>query len=85
MNWALKLALLAFPPLAQVRSELEQPEESLRLLQRALEVGAPPSPSAARETLTAQHDAGMVLMTLGRHEDAGLVFPSPVTRAMLTF
>ena len=68
----------ALTSLAQVRSELNQPDESLRLLQRALEVGAPPSPSAAQETLAAQHDAGMALMALGRHEDAGLVFEAVV-------
>ena len=53
--------------LAALRAEQGEHAAALRHLERALEIGAPPSPSAARETLTAQHNAGTALLRLGRH------------------
>ncbi len=64
--------------LAEVRSAQRRPQEALDALQAALSVGAPPSPSMASEVSRATHRAGMALMALGRHADAGLVFESVV-------
>ena len=68
----------ALTSLASLRDAQGNAGESLALLQQALLVGAPPSPSAAQETLRAQHSAGVALMALGRHEDAGLVFEAVI-------
>jgi hypothetical protein len=68
----------ALTSLASVRREMGEPEPALAHLQAALAVGAPPSPSATAETRAAQHEAGMALMELGRHEDAGLVFEAVI-------
>ena len=64
--------------LAAVHSEQGRPEEALDALQRAITLGAPPSPSAPADLLDAQHNAGMALMQMGRLEDAGLVFEAVV-------
>ena len=59
--------------LASVRSSQEDHAAALEALERAITIGAPPSPSMAVEMLSAQHNVGIELMALGRHEDAGLV------------
>ena len=64
----------ALTSLAALRTEQGRPADSLALLEQAIAIGAPPSPSAAKEDLLAQHDAGMALVQLGRHEDAVLIF-----------
>ena len=64
--------------LAATRTAMGEPETALAHLERALSIGAPPSPSAAAETLAAQHNGGMALLAMGRHEDAGLVFESVI-------
>lgn len=64
--------------LAAVRSQQDEHEAALDALERALSLGAPPSPSAPAEMLSAQHNVGMALMALERHEDAGLVFESVI-------
>ena len=59
--------------LAAVRSSQSDHGAALEALTRAIDIGAPPSPSMAVEMLSTQHNVGMELMALGRHEDAGLV------------
>ena len=63
----------ALVSLAAVRTEQARHADALDALERALSIGAPPSPSAPAEALSAQHNAAMALVGLGRHEDAGLV------------
>ena len=46
----------------------------LATLTRALELGPPPGPTAARERLSAEHNVGMALLAMGAHEQAGVVF-----------
>lgn len=64
--------------LAAVRTSMGDDAAALGHLERALAIGAPPSPAAAAETLAAQHSAGMALLATGRHEDAGLVFEAVI-------
>ena len=64
--------------LAAVRSAQQRPADALAALQKALAIGAPPSPSQPADELMAQHNAGMQLFTLGSVEEAGLVFEAVV-------
>ena len=66
----------ALVQLAGVRSAQSRPAEALEVLQDALQVGAPPSPSQAAEMLEAQHNVGIALMSTGAVEEAGMVFES---------
>ena len=64
--------------LAAVRSAQQRPADALAALQKALAIGAPPSPSQPADELMALHNAGMQLFTLGSVEEAGLVFEAVV-------
>lgn len=69
----------ALTSLAALQREASRPLEALTNLRRALEAGPPPSPTQAAERLRAQHEAGMAMLDLGRHEEAGLAFEAVVT------
>jgi Tfp pilus assembly protein PilF len=60
--------------LAAVEREAGRAAKALPLLRHALEVGAPPSPTAEQEMFSTQHNAGMTLMELGQYDQAGLIF-----------
>jgi cytochrome c-type biogenesis protein CcmH/NrfG len=63
---------------AAVSRARERPAEALELLQEALILGAPPSPTAADEAVEVQFNAALTLMEMRQHEDAGLILESLV-------
>ena len=46
--------------------------------ERCLAIGAPPGPDKAAREMDVGHNWGLALLTLGRHEDAGLAFEAVV-------
>ena len=71
-DFAAKLAL------ADVQTERGRAADALATLAAAIELGPPPGPTEARETLTARHNLGIALLALGEHAQAGLAFEGVV-------